>query len=224
MGVGAPRSSDTLLAAPAAVEPPGEAAPGRRERKRRSTRTAIVEAALELFEQQGYSETSIEEITERADVARRTFFRHFVSKDAVLLPDFDDYLVAVAQRVGCTPRPLTVRRLLEAYADAAPLLDAKVSVLQRARSIMARNEVDVSRSAWRLMDSVRAMVIGMIAEAAGLPPDDDRVVMATSLTLHVLEAGVTTWITSSPTEPAAEVFQRALDMTIGLVDETITLA
>ncbi|WP_170067847.1 TetR/AcrR family transcriptional regulator [Lentzea guizhouensis] len=41
-------------------------------------------AALDLFTEQGYEETSIEDITERADVARGTFFNYFEKKEEVI--------------------------------------------------------------------------------------------------------------------------------------------
>ena len=47
-------------------------------------RSRIEAAALDLFEQQGYAQTTVEAISQRAGVARRTFFLHFPSKDAVV--------------------------------------------------------------------------------------------------------------------------------------------
>lgn len=57
---------------------------GRRERHKRATYEKLYTAALELFTEQGYEETSIEDITERADVARGTFFNYFDKKEEVI--------------------------------------------------------------------------------------------------------------------------------------------
>ena len=56
----------------------------RRERKKQETRQGLLDAALALFRENGYDETAVEEITDRADVAKGTFFNYFPSKEALL--------------------------------------------------------------------------------------------------------------------------------------------
>lgn len=56
----------------------------RRQRKKAKTKEEIFNTAIELFLEKGYEKTTIEEITEKADVAKGTFFNHFPSKDAIL--------------------------------------------------------------------------------------------------------------------------------------------
>ena len=56
----------------------------RRERKKLETRQALLEAALPLFREKGYHATTVEEITEGADVAKGTFFNYFPSKEVLL--------------------------------------------------------------------------------------------------------------------------------------------
>ncbi|MCK4315317.1 MAG: helix-turn-helix transcriptional regulator [Anaerolineae bacterium] len=56
----------------------------RRERKKRETRRRLMETALRLFREHGYDATTVEEITEAADVAKGTFFNYFETKEAIL--------------------------------------------------------------------------------------------------------------------------------------------
>jgi AcrR family transcriptional regulator len=68
---------------------------GLRQRKKDSARRAIEDAAWELFAEKGYEETSVNDIAERADVAPRTFFRYFPTKEAVMYPQFEQLLQSV---------------------------------------------------------------------------------------------------------------------------------
>jgi len=56
----------------------------RRERKKRETRQRLMEAALRLFQEQGYDRTTVGQIAEEADVAKGTFFNYFETKEAIL--------------------------------------------------------------------------------------------------------------------------------------------
>ena len=56
----------------------------RRERKKEETRRRIFKAAIKLFGDRGFEATTVDEITEKADVAKGTFFNYFPRKEAVL--------------------------------------------------------------------------------------------------------------------------------------------
>ncbi len=62
---------------------------GLRHRKKQQTRRALLQSAYDLFEEKGFRETSIEDITTRANFAPRTFFLHFTSKEELLFIDSD---------------------------------------------------------------------------------------------------------------------------------------
>ena len=57
---------------------------GRRERRKREVHERIFNVARELFSTQGFADTTVDEIADRADVAPATFFNHFQSKSALL--------------------------------------------------------------------------------------------------------------------------------------------
>jgi len=56
----------------------------RRERKKRETHQRLLECAWQQFLDKGYDETTVEDITEAADVAKGTFFNYFATKEALL--------------------------------------------------------------------------------------------------------------------------------------------
>lgn len=59
--------------------------PGRPDRRQRRNRAALLEAAVTLFQERGVRATKLEEICAAADVAPRTFFNHFESREQLVL-------------------------------------------------------------------------------------------------------------------------------------------
>ena len=70
--------------------------PAPRLSKRQRTQARLLACALELFEAQGYEATTVAQIAAAARVTEMTFFRHFSSKEQVLLEDPYDPLIAAA--------------------------------------------------------------------------------------------------------------------------------
>ena len=93
----------------------------RRDRKKEETRQRIFKAAIGLFREKGFEATTVDEITERADVAKGTFFNHFPRKESVL-----NYLSeqryeeaeANAEGILAAERPAR-QKLVELFTDAA---------------------------------------------------------------------------------------------------------
>ncbi len=63
-------------------------------------RRRIADAARDLFASQGYDRTTVDAIAERAGVGRRTFFRHYRSKDDVIFADHDRIEAATAAHLA----------------------------------------------------------------------------------------------------------------------------
>jgi AcrR family transcriptional regulator len=69
-------------------------------RPRVSSRRTIEEAAAELFLEQGYDRTTVDDIARRAGVGRATFFNYFPSKPDLLWVDVDEALDALRGELG----------------------------------------------------------------------------------------------------------------------------
>src|ERR1700684_71848 len=88
----------------------------RRERRRVETRERIYRAALRIFAQRGYLETTVEDITDAADVGKGTFFNYFPTKEHVLATYGEERLRVIERglqtaKSGAVP-VLTVLRAL----------------------------------------------------------------------------------------------------------------
>jgi AcrR family transcriptional regulator len=93
----------------------------RRERKKQDTHHRLIQSARALFREKGFEETTVEEITERADVAKGTFFNYFPSKEALLadlaLWGFERLLHEMDIRNGAPASPVARIKLLAHLID-----------------------------------------------------------------------------------------------------------
>ena len=106
----------------------GAVKPGLRERKKQQTRETIARAALRLFADRGYDETTLAEIAEAADVAPRTIFAYFESKEDILLCEELTFVQELKRRLDERPAgTTTVDALREFLASIEhPDEDAKL--------------------------------------------------------------------------------------------------
>jgi AcrR family transcriptional regulator len=86
---------------------------GLRERKRAHSRATTVDVALELFAERGYEHVTVNDICAAAQIAPRTFFRYFPTKDDVLAEPARDMAERVAEFVTAAPAELADAEVLE---------------------------------------------------------------------------------------------------------------
>ena len=98
----------------------GPAQEGLRARKKQKTRRALIEAAMRLYRDRGFEGVTIAGIAEDADVAPRTFFSYFETKEDVFLGRGDERLERLVQAIQHRDR-------------RQPILKAIHSVLLEAR-------------------------------------------------------------------------------------------
>jgi AcrR family transcriptional regulator len=85
--------------------------PSRHERRRRQTRKQLIEAAVQLVLEKGYEAVTIQDITDRADLGRGTFYIHFKDKEEAVWSAIEDGLRATEEDAhrqfpgGMPPQP-----------------------------------------------------------------------------------------------------------------------
>lgn len=103
-------------------------AESRQQRRRNRTREALYRAALRLFEERGFEETTVQAIAEEADAGKGTFFHHFPTKDHVLVAYWDAFNARLLDELEDIRKRTARGRLLEAMrifgkaAEAEPAL------------------------------------------------------------------------------------------------------
>lgn len=132
---------------------------GLRERKKRRTRELIREHAMRLFTEQGYAQTTVDQIAAAAEISPSTFFRYFPSKEQLILIDDLDapMLAAIAAQPPDVP-PLTACR----------------RAFQEVLSALTPAEIEAERTRQRLLFSVpglRSAMLGELTRSLGILAD-----------------------------------------------------
>lgn len=132
----------------------------RRERHRTEMRERIFRSALELFAERGYLETTVEDITEAADVGKGTFFNYFPTKEHVLAHygeerleeierslerarDGKEAVIAVLKDLATdlagqsSESPDLIRSVFAANLSCAPVRAELQKRIQRARQLLS---------------------------------------------------------------------------------------
>ncbi|PYG00937.1 transcriptional regulator, TetR family [Georgenia satyanarayanai] len=118
-------------------------------------------AALELFAEKGYDATTTAQIARRAGVSEMSLFRHFATKDALLLDDPFDPLIGeavVARPADETPMRAVVESVRETWAELSdevvPVLRQRLRIVAEAQSLDGALERNSAATATVIADSL----------------------------------------------------------------------
>ncbi|HYK40243.1 MAG TPA: TetR/AcrR family transcriptional regulator [Candidatus Eremiobacteraceae bacterium] len=163
---------------------PQPAAISRRERRSADIRERLFRSALHLFAEKGFAETTVEDITEAADVGKGTFFNYFPSKDHILLAFSDmqlgkleelvthfrnsdeslrDFIQALVQRMTEEPlrNPGMIRALLLGYLSSSAVREVMTEKQGHALALHTQI-IEIGQSRGELRKDIPAIEIAHV--------------------------------------------------------------
>lgn len=145
---------------------------GRPGRPPVTTRGELEQVALELFTENGFDQTTVDDIAAAAGIGRRTFFRYFASKNDAVWGEFDKGLAALSARLKQEgpPRPL-LDELREAVLAFNQLDPADVPWHRERMTLILRVPALQAHSTLRYA-AWRAVVAEFAASRLALPAGD----------------------------------------------------
>lgn len=156
---------------------------------RSETRERLQRHALRLFASRGFDEVTVEEVAAAAGVSHMTFYRHFPTKEAVVLEDPYDPLIGeaiVRQDPSRPPLQRVVAGILEAWATASAADEDEV----RARLRLAIDHPGLRARAWENNHATEVVVVDALT-ATGVDRLEARVVAGA--VLGALTAALFDW-------------------------------
>lgn len=180
-----------------------------RERKRQRTRAALIAAAIELFERDGYEETTVAKIAAAADIGTRTFFGYFASKEELLFPRADDRVAAALDAIRTrrpAERPVDV--LLRSLRTLPPDDDDLVGRLTLLRLELIRTVPAVAGRAFAAQFAAQRDIAAALVAAYPGELDDAAAAALIGAFVGAVAAALDVLLAGAP--PAPDVVRAAL--------------
>jgi AcrR family transcriptional regulator len=162
---------------------PGAGAPeaeGRRERKKRLMRRQLSDTATRLFMERGFEAVRVAEIAEACGVSEKTVFNYFPSKESLILDRLESTVASLRTGLaepGVSPVEAALRILdheLEAMTSWLTAQEdrARASAAMRRFGTLIQDTPSLRAYQSDMMDQFTAVAAAILAERAGMSPDD----------------------------------------------------
>lgn len=189
-------------------------------------RERLAGAAFALFDERGYEQTTVDDITERAGLGRTTFFRHYRSKEDVIFPDHDRLLEQVGERLRTSSHGTAlaavsdaVRLVLLHYVEEGELARRRYALTSKVPALRDREIVSVARYQRLFREFIANWMADTAKSDLGEPAPLRAELMAAAVVAahnHVLRR----WLRGESPDPAREVVE-ALRLVISLFATTV---
>lgn len=184
---------------------------GLRERKKDKLRAELLGAALDLFDRQGFSETTIHQIADAVDVSPRTFLRYFATKEDVVVSWVEEstavfltsFLGRPAEEAPDVALLAGARAMLSHYTAKAEFYLTIERAIASSSSIRAR-KLEMTST---LAEQVTA---ALVQRAPGADPL--QLALYPAVVFAMLRAVIGAWVESEGTRPLRDLFEEAVTL------------
>ena len=199
--------------------PDGQVGPvSQRLRQKEATRRALRAAAVRLFVDQGFHETTVEEISAAVGVTKRTFFLHFASKDEVLLGHVAEQLDLLRAALASAPphRDAFARAGLAVSALAGEMqarddLLLQLDLLHRVPALLAVSLEQFTAFEDAIADAVRRWR-REVTRRAPTKSDDAYAHLVGTVGIAALRAGLHLWRRDGGNASLADLVAQQVDV------------
>ncbi len=174
-----------------------------------NARQRLVHAALDLFTEQGYDATTVNEIADRAGLTKTTFFRHFSDKREVLFAGQSVHAGILTDAIAAAPAQATPLTAVEAALDAlsGTFTEDRREFSTRLRAVIALNSELQERSAFKRLGLAATMTDALHARGVEEPTAS----LAAELGARAFYGAYEQWADPANQQTCAELARQALD-------------
>jgi AcrR family transcriptional regulator len=168
----------------------------------------LIRAAIQLFDEQGYEATTVAEISERADLTKRTFFRYFTDKREVLFSGSDELVRLWLEAVAAAPADATP--LAAAAAGFEPVaemfVDRHAFAQIRSRIIEANPELQ-ERELIKLQSLAGAIKTALLERGVSL----NAAILAAQTSVTVFHVAFARWVEQDDPSTFRQLMDESLE-------------
>ncbi|MFD0364612.1 TetR family transcriptional regulator [Nocardia sp. GCM10030253] len=186
-----------------------------RERTRAAMRDEVSKIAFRLFAEQGFDNTTVEQIAAEAGLSRTTFFRYFGTKEELILGKMGEFGHKIAAALAARPADEqhweSLRRSFDVITqpkpdEPQPFLDL-MRLLDDACALMTRQ--------WEKTQGWQSLLVPEIFRRLGGEPTDDlraRALVASAISC--LDAATDAWTAGGGATPLSELLDEAMGVLV----------
>jgi mycofactocin system transcriptional regulator len=180
------------------------------------------EIALRLFSEQGFEETTVDQIAAAAGVSRRTFFRYFDTKSDVLWNSFDTEVETIRALLAATPADLSIMEGVRRAVLAANRYRAQDVPELRMRMSLLNSVPELFASAAIHYDAWERAVVEFVARRSGQEADSLYPLAVGRAVLAACRAGYDRWAARADADLTVYLDAALRALAAGFQDEVLT--